>query len=542
MAVVDDLRRAREDYERGDLAAAMAAWTGAGVDALNAAELMDVADAAFLLGDRETSLDLLQRAYARHLDDGNPGDAVRCAFYVAMRGGTGGDAALARAWAGRGERLLEGMGPDVAARGYLAFLRMFGHVMAGDHAGARSLADEAEDLGRRHDDPELLALGLCGQGRVALYDGRVAAAMPAFDEAMLSLADPRVSPVTAGFVYCAMIEACQEIADFARVAEWTAVLQRWCAEKPGLVAFTGQCSVHRGQLMRVQGAWTAALEEFDLARRRYEAAGSADAVGLADYETGEVHRLHGDHAAAEAAYHSAGDHGHDPQPGLALLWLAQGREQAAVAVIRRLLAEADDPVHRSRLLPPAVDVLVAVGHVDDARELADELERVAHTFGSGALLASSAYASGLVELESGDPGGALPYLRKSSSLWARDQSPYDGARVRVLTARAMTALGDAASAQQELEAARRLFDELGATPAVAEVDRLLRPDAAPDGLTPREVEVLRLVASGRSNAQIATELVLSEKTVARHLSNIFTKIDVGSRTAAAAYAYEHGLA
>ena len=542
MGVVDDLRRAREDFERGDLAAALDTWNGAGLDRLSADELVDVADAAFLLGDRVTSLDILQRAYGRHLDDGDPAGAVRCAFYVAMRGGTGGDAALARAWAGRGQRLLETMDHDVTARGYLAFLRMFGHIMGGDHEGARTLADEAEDLGRRHGDPELLALGLCGQGRIALYGGRVPTAMAAFDEAMLSLADPRVSPVTAGFVYCALIEACQEISDFARVAEWTAVLQRWCEQRPGLVAFIGQCSVHRGQLMRQQGAWAAALEEFDLARHRYAEAGSAEAVGLADYETGEVHRLHGDDAAAEAAYQSAGDHGHDPQPGLALLWLAQGRDQAAVAAIRRLLAEAEDPVHRSRVLPAAVDVLVDSGHTDDARPLADELEQVAQTFGSGALLAASAYASGLVELEAGDPGGALPYLRKAGSLWAREQIPYDGARVRVLTARALTALGDTASAQRELEAARRVFGELGAAPAVAAVDRLLTPGSAPDGLTTREVEVLRLVASGRSNAQIAAELVLSEKTVARHLSNIFTKIDVGSRTAAAAYAYERGLA
>ena len=459
-----------------------------------------------------------------------------------MRGGTGGDAALARAWAERGQRLLAEMGPDVAARGYLAFLRMFGHIMGGDFEGARGLADEAEGLGRRHGDPELLALGLCGQGRVALHLGRVPFAMAAFDEAMLSLSDPRVPQVTAGFVYCSMIEACQEISDFGRVAEWTAVLQRWCEAKPGLVAFTGQCSVHRGQVMRHQGAWAAALEEFELARRRYAEAGSAGAVGLADYETGEVHRLHGDHAAAEAAYQSAGDHGYDPQPGLALLWLAQDRDQAAVAAVRRLLAEADDPVPRSRVLPAAVDVLVATGHTDDARPLAQELDRVAHAFGSGALLAASAYAGGLVELEAGDPGGALPYLRKAGSLWATEQSPYDGARVRVLTARALTALGDAASARQELEAARRVFAQLSAAPAVAAVDRLLVPDAAPDGLTAREVEVLRLVASGRSNAQIAAGLVLSEKTVARHLSNIFAKIDVGSRTAAAAYAYERGLA
>ena len=210
--------------------------------------------------------------------------------------------------------------------------------------------------------------------------------------------------MTAGFVYCTMIEGCQEISDFGRAAEWTGVLQRWCEERPGLVAFTGQCAVHRGQLMRTQGAWDEAMAELEVARRRYVETGSTGAIGVADYETGEVHRLRGDHAAAEAAYQSAGDHGFDPQPGLALLWLAQGRTHAATAAVRRLLAEATDPVHRSRVLPTAVEVLVAADDLDDARAGVAELDTIAASFGCPALLAAAAYSSGLVELDRRRPG------------------------------------------------------------------------------------------------------------------------------------------
>ena len=541
MGVLDDLRQARDDYERGDLRAAFAGWSAADPAALDASTLMDLADTALLLGDHESAQAAMRAAFDRHLAQGAFGPAVRCAFYLAMRAGTSGDQAQAGAWAGRAGAIL-GEHPDLGERGYLAFLRMYGHIVGGDFEGASLLAAEAEAAGREHGDPELLALGLVGIGRAGLYAGRVPESMAAFDEAMLNLADPTVSPVTAGFVYCAMIEACQEISDFGRAAEWTGVLQRWCEQRPALVAFTGQCAVHRGQLMRARGAWDDALAELEVARRRYVETGATGAVGVADYETGEVHRLRGDHAAAEAAYQSAGDHGFDPQPGLALLWLAQGRTQAATAAVRRLLAEANAPVHRSRVLPAAVEVLVAADQVDDARGRAAELDTIAASFGCPALLAAAAYSSGLVELTTADPAGALPYLRKAATLGTRVEDPYAAAKVRVLTARAMSALGDDDSARRELDSAARAFDALGAGPDATAVRRLLEPDAAPDGLTPREVEVLRLVASGRSNGQIAVELVLSEKTVARHLSNIFTKIGVGSRTAAAAYAYERGLA
>ena len=540
MGVLEDLRRAREDYERGDLRAAFAGWSSADPDSLDARTLVDLADAALLIGDVEPAQAAMRAAFDRFVAEEAFGPAVRCAFYLAMRAGTSGDQAQAGAWAGRAAAILAEH-PDLGERGYLVFLRMYGHIAGGDFEGAGRLAAEAEALGREYRDPELLALGLVGVGRAGLYAGRVAEAMAAFDEAMLNLAEPVVSPVTAGYVYCTMIEGCQEISDFGRAAEWTGVLQRWCERRPGLVAFTGQCAVHRGQLMRARGAWDDALAELEDARRRYVETGSTAAVGLVDYETGEVYRLRGDHRTAEAAYQGAGDAGFDPQPGLALLWLAQGRTAAAVAAVRRLLAEAADPVHRSRVLPAAVEVLVAADHVDEARTLARELDAVAASFGCPALLAAAAGASGLVELAA-DPAGALPYLRKAGSLWARVEDPYAAARVRVLTGRALAALGDGESARRELESASRAFAALGAEPDARDVRRLLEPDAAPDGLTPREVEVLRLVTSGRSNAQIAGELVLSEKTVARHLSNIYTKIGVGSRTAAAAYAYERGLA
>ena len=338
-----------------------------------------------------------------------------------------------------------------------------------------------------------------------------------------------------------MIEGCQEISDFGRAAEWTAALTRWCGAQPGLVAFTGQAAVHRGQIMRLHGAFADAVEEFENAVRRYLASRDPSPAGLASAEKGDVLRILGDFEGAQASYEAALDYGHEPQPGLALLWLAVGRSQAALGAARRLLTETQGPVVRSRMLPAVVEILLSGGDVDEARTVATELEDIAASFGCAALQAMAAYSSGCVELAAGDSSGALPYLRKASTLWRGLEAPYEVARVRLQVGRALAALGDEVSSSSELAAARRVFVELGAAPAAAQLDRT-QSTALPGGLTPREAEVLRLVASGHSNARIAAELVLSEKTVARHLSNIFTKLDVGSRTAAAAYAFEHRLA
>jgi DNA-binding CsgD family transcriptional regulator len=503
--------------------------------------LREAAQSSFLLGRRDDAVDLYQRAFRVCQDSSDPAGGLACAFHLSMIFGTTGEPALASGWTTRAERLLEELEPDAAEAGYVSFLSMYRHLGAGEWGAAAERADATADAGRRHGNRDLEALGLVAGGRIAIYTGRAAEGLTRLDEAMAAVTAGEVSPEVFGNVYCIAIEGCQEISALDRVVEWTSALQRWCDSQPGLVAFTGQCSVHRGQVMRQRGAWAEALDEFTRAGERYRIAKSPDAIGQAEGERGDVLRMQGEYAAAEAAYQRAGEHGFDPQPGLALLWLARGSQDAAAAAVRRLVAEAGNPPGKCRLLPAAVDVLLAVDAVDEARAVAADLDHLASAVGSAGLLALSAYASGAVELAAGDASGALPYLRKARQLWTRVECPYEVARVRLLTGRALTALGDEESARQELTAAQTTFRDLGAAPAAEEVTRLLSPADLPAGLTAREVEVLRLVASGRSNTQIAAELVLSEKTVARHLSNIFGKLDVGSRTAAAAYAFEHGL-
>lgn len=372
-----------------------------------------------------------------------------------------------------------------------------------------------------------------------LYLGRVPDGLALLDESMVGVAAGEVSAIFAGNIYCSMIEACQEIADFDRAAHWTAALTTWCAGQPGLVPFTGQCAVHRGQIMRAQGAFEEALTEFGLAVQRYLADHTPGAAGLAMAERGDVLRIHGDFTGAQAAYERAIGFGHEPQPGLALLWLAQGRAGAAAAAIRRLLSEAGDPVRRSQLLPAAVEVLLATGQHDQAAAAAAELESIAGSFGCPSVQARADHAAALAAVESGDPAAAMP-LRRARAVWERLGGRYETARCCLLLGRALRALGDEQSGVTELAAARRSFAELGAAPAEREAAVLITP-VYPSGLTAREVEVLRLVAAGKSNPEIAALLFLSQKTIARHLSNIFTKLDVNSRTAAAAFAYEHHI-
>ena len=538
---VTGLESARADFARGDWVGAFDAWSAAEVDALSVAELDDLATCAELLGRHDEAVAALQKAFVASQAAGDLRAAVRAAFRLSMTTATHGERVLAAGWTSRAEGVLEQIGDDCPERGWVAFVRMYAALGRGDFAAAAALADETAATGRRHGDPDVTAMGVCAQGRLALYSGRVSEGLAHLDESIVWVLTGETNPIIAGHVYCTAIEGAQEISDFGRVAEWTSALERWCTEQPGLLAFTGQCAVHRGQLLRVRGEWGPALDEFELATRRYQQVGPPDAAGLAAYEGGEVLRLRGDLDEADAAYQRAADHGFDPQPGLALLWLARGRGTAARGAIDRLLAETGGPVQRVRLLPAAVEVLLATGAVDHAREVAVELDFMATRFGCPHLAAAAAQAAGEVELVAGDASGALPYLRKAQQQWTRAEAPYDRARARLLTGRALAALGDAESSRRELEAARTTFRQVGARPAAEEADSLLAPASLPAGLTAREAEVLRLVASGRSNAQIAASLVLSEKTVARHLSNIFTKLEVGSRTAATAYAFEHGL-
>jgi ATP/maltotriose-dependent transcriptional regulator MalT len=541
MGVVDDLVRARETFERGQWTEALGAWSELDPAQLTCDDLMGAATAAFLLGRRDEAVDALHRAFRMAEDADDVRRCVLAVFRLAMTLATGGEPGQAAGWTARAEQLVADR-PDAPEAGYVHILRMFGCLAGGQFADALEHAEAAAALGRKHADRDLLALGVCAQGRLGLLLGRVADGLSRMDEALAVVATGETSPIITGQVYCTAIEGCQDIGELGRVEEWTAVLHRWCATQPGLIAFSGQCSVHRGQLMRLHGAFAEAIEEFDLAIARYRAMGSTGAIGLAAYERGDVHRLRGEFDAAEASFRQAGEHGFDPQPSLALLWWEQGRGAAARGAVRRLLSESTDSIQRVRLLPAAVQITAGSGDLDEARACATELHGLAAEFGCSGLRATAAYAMGSVELATGDPAGGMPYLRSAQQLWTTLDCPYEAARTRALIGRCCAELGDQDSAAEQWQSAHRTFVDLGAAPAAADVAHRLAPSAAPAGLTAREVEVLRLVASGRSNAQIAAQLVLSEKTVARHLSNIFTKLDVPSRTAAAAYAFEHRLA
>jgi tetratricopeptide (TPR) repeat protein len=403
MGVVDDLIRAREAFERREWVAAYDALSDVDPSALKASDFADLATAAYLLGRKNDCVQATQRAYRVNLEAGDTLAAVRCAFWLAMVLMTGGEMAVGGGWVARAQRLLEDVADDVVECGYVAIHVMYRHIFAGEFPAALDVAAEVTAYGRRFNDPDLVAMGLCAEGRILLYLGRVPEGLALLDEAMIGVAAGEVSPIFAGNVYCTMIEGCQEISDFGRAAEWTTALTTWCDAQPGLVAFTGQCAVHRGQIMRVRGAYVQALDEFDRAVRRYLSAGTPEAAGLVMSERAEVLRIQGDLAAAEEAYEKAAAYGHEPQPGLALLWLARQRTDAARAAMHRLLSEPRDPVHRSQLLPAAVEVMLAGGETDEAAVVASELAGVAESFGCAALRAMARYAVGQVAAPTATP-------------------------------------------------------------------------------------------------------------------------------------------
>jgi len=537
----DDLERGRAAYERRAWQDAYESLSTADeAAALGAEDLELLATSAYMLGRDDEYLSVLERAHHAYLEASDHPAAFRCAFWVGINHALRGEMGPAGGWLGRAHQLAGE--DDSVERGYLLIPLVFQHEASGDFTTAASVAADAAALAKRFGHAEGYALSVQAQGSMLIKAGRVKEGLALLDEAMVTIAGGKVPPLATGIVYCGVILACQEVYEVRRAQEWTAVLTRWCEQQPDLVAFTGRCLVHRAEIMQLHGAWNDALREARRAGERLARSFNRGAAAQAFYRQGEVHRLRGEFAEAESAYREASRFGWEPQPGMALLRLAQGRRSAAAATIRRAVSEAAQPLRRANLLPAYVEIMLATGKVEDARTGCRELEKVAERYESAMLAALVAHARGASELAAGDARSALVSLRQAGETWQELEAPYDAARARVLVSEACRALGDDDTAALELEAARDAFAELEAAPDLARLDSSTRRAAKEAyGLTARQVEVLRLVSAGKSNREIAAALVISEHTVARHVQNIFAALGVSSRTAAGAFAFEHDL-
>jgi DNA-binding CsgD family transcriptional regulator len=501
-------------------------------------DLERCAIAAHLLGKDEQVARFLDRAQSGYLEQGAPDKAARAVFWLVFHLRNAGQAARATGWLARLHRILD----EHDQEGHQSYLPLLLEGVALMQAGAASeampLLEQVSAGARAIGDDDVLVLAGLARGRCLVLLGQTANALATLDEIMVSVVSERVAPPVIGLAYCSVISLCMERFDIQRAGEWTRALTGWCDSQSGLQRYRGECQVHRAEIFQVHGSWTEAIEEAAQVSHRVPAAGFV--AGAAHYRLAELYRLRGQFDLAERSYAAAAACGREVQPGLALVRLAQGNPTAGIAGLDRALAESRNPARRSLLLAAKVEITLAADSIDDAQTALAELEGNAEAIATPYAAALGAHAGGQVRLVEDDAAAALPLLRRAWTLWQQVDAPYEAARTRVLVSAACRALGDDDAARMELDAARTVFEQLGARSDLA---TLAPVDEAKPGhpLTARECEVLALVAQGITNRGIATKLFLSEKTVARHLSNIFTKINVTSRAAATAYAYEHGL-
>jgi len=547
------LEQGRAAYARRAWADACAALTEADrVSPLGLPDLELLVWSVGLVGRDHECVKGLERLYQVYADDGRDEEAGKMAFWLSFRLLPMGETTRSSGWLVRCERHVERVGGDSVMHGYLRLPAGRRQLALGDHQAAETAALEAEAIGQRCHDRDLCVFARCFLGRVLIAQGRIERALAIIDECILAASSGELSHHLTGVIYCMAIANCQRVYAFDRAREWNAVLEAWCAAQPQLVTFATSCLVHRAEILQLSGAWGEAMEAAQNAADRVLPTMSPQDAADALYQQAEVQRMRGDLSAAEELYRAASERGREPQPGLALLRLAQGKTEAAANAIRRVVSAATEPLDRARLLPAFVEILLAHGEAEEARHASDELEAIAERFDTEVLGAMAAHARGSVLLAEGDAQGALAPLRSAFRVWHEAGAPYIAARIRVELGRACLLLGDEDGARLELDLASETFEKLGALTDRAAVANVLasataaaaargKSTAPAHGLTARELEVLRLVAAGKTNKAIAKELFLSEKTVDRHVSNIFAKVNVASRAAATAYAYEHKL-
>ena len=554
----NEVQQGRDAYARRAWADAYDKLAAADVRApLDAADLELLAVSAYLVGRDELTDELWTRAHTAWLRANDVRRAARCAFWLINDLIVRGEIARAGGWVARAQRLLDDGGQHECAEcGLLLVMTARLDAIRGSVRSANAAACRALEIGDRFGDAEVQAFGRLCVAQVRVGMGKGTSAVPLFDEVMVAATVGDVSPIGVCVLYCAVLDACHQLFDVERSREWTAAFSRWCGAQPDLVPFRGQCLVHRAEIMRLSGAWPQAAEEAERAcdlLSRLASAGATVApgdvpqskypAGTAYYELAELARVRGDFAGAEEAYRQASLYGQSPEPGLARLRLVQRRHSTAERAIRRVLGQPLPRWRRADALAACVDIMLEVRATPAARAAANELAALAEETGAPMLRASSAFATGRVLLAEGDAAGALTALRSAWAGWQELEAPYEAARARVLMGVACRSLGDDDAAELELDAARRVLRRLGAAPELARADDLVRAAerTGARGLTRRELQVIGLIATGRTNHAIAETLSISDRTVDRHVSNILTKLDLSSRSAATAYAYEHGL-
>ena len=526
----DSLHRARQAYAAQDWRGAADSFDAVAPHRLTADDLAAYADAVWWLGRVEDALRLDAAACDALVAESRPADAAGVAFRLGVFHVSRGDEPQGMGWLSRSKHLLEGVRECRVHGLLLALTGVDANLVAGQPAAAMDAARQIRDLGRRLNEPELLAMGLNSEGRALIKSGAVADGLALLDEAMVTVLEGRLDPFMTGVLYCHTIAACHEVGDVLRMTRWTDLAERWLTTVPAEVTFGAMCAVHRAQLQLLRGVGTrlswerCVVASLDVNR--------LDHAAQAWYVVAEVRRLRGGAGAAEA-YGEAHARGYDPQPGRALLRLAGVTPRvrwrrcsrpwprqvpipcaAPRCVQRWSRSRSPQDIRRTRRLPRP-----------SSRETAS-------TFATSGLEAMAATARGAVLLAEGNVAEALPVLRDACRRWYELGSAYDAAGTCVRLAEAYRAFGDAASADAELARAEASYERLGARRPMREL---------PNRLTPREYEVLTLVADGRSNREIGAALFISDRTVARHLTNIYNKIDVTSRTQAARYAIDHQM-
>ncbi|MCE3277343.1 MAG: response regulator receiver protein [Propionibacteriaceae bacterium] len=503
---------------------------------LHADDLERYAEAAQILGRGDEAIQLLRRAFNSRIAAGERDRAITSAFWLFQALIVNAEFSRASGWAAQVRRSI----PDVN-HGWLLFTQAYFLIASAEFDQAAQLLARAAEDGSRRGETDLLAFATTVWGRALIKAGRLPEGLSRLDEAMVPVAELKTSPRATSMLYCSAIATCHEAREFGRAREWTHALGAWLDSLPRLGgAYFGNCRIYRAYLMCLRGSWQEALEEVAFVCDDLSGDYGQLVAGHAHYRLAEIHRLLGN-PEAEAGYRRAAELGGPTQPGLSLLRLTQGEVDKAVLGIRRALAETPAQLDRLDLLTAAVTIMLAAGDIDSARQATAELAGIAAVYPTAGVQAELAAARGAVALSEGDPAAALPLLRSASRGWREIDVPHAVATVSVLLGLACRAVGDEDAAQLELESARSTFVRLGARPDLQRAEELLRPAEVPGPLSAREIEVLRLVAVGKTNHAIATELFVSERTVHRHVSNIFDKLGVRSRAAAASYAIQHHL-